>query len=108
YGDVASDPVEAIERVIERVKEREVSNLKRGLGGLASISSAAPFIGLFGTVIGIINAFRSLAQSGPGGLGAVSSGISEPLFTTATGLFVAIPAVMVFNYFTNGIEAFVV
>ncbi len=102
------DIVDAVNRAIERVKEREVSSLKRGLGGLASISSAAPFIGLFGTVIGIINAFRSMASSGQGGLGAVSAGISEALFTTATGLLVAIPAVMMFNYFTNSIEAFVV
>ena len=102
------DLVDAINRAIERVKEREVAGLKRGLGGLASISSAAPFIGLFGTVIGIINAFRSMAAAGQGGLGAVSKGISEALFTTATGLLVAIPAVMMFNYFTNAIEAFVV
>jgi len=102
------DIVDAVNRAIERVKEREVAGLKRGLGGLASISSAAPFIGLFGTVIGIINAFRSMANSGQGGLGAVSAGISEALFTTATGLLVAIPAVMMFNYFTNSIEAFVV
>jgi len=102
------DLVDAVNRAIERVKEREVAGLKRGLGGLASISSAAPFIGLFGTVVGIINAFRSMATSGAGGLGAVSAGISEALFTTATGLLVAIPAVMMFNYFTNSIEAFVV
>jgi biopolymer transport protein ExbB len=102
------DIVDAVNRAIERVKEREVAGLKRGLGGLASISSAAPFIGLFGTVVGIINAFRSMASSGQGGLGAVSAGISEALFTTATGLLVAIPAVMMFNYFTNAIEAFVV
>jgi biopolymer transport protein ExbB len=102
------DVVDAVNRAIDRVKEREVANLKKGLGGLASISSAAPFIGLFGTVVGIINAFRSMAQSGQGGLGAVSAGISEALFTTATGLLVAIPAVMAFNYFTNTIEAFVV
>ena len=102
------DLVDAINRAIERVKEREVAGLKRGLGGLASISSAAPFIGLLGTVIGIINAFSSMGSSGQGGLGAVSKGISEALFTTATGLFVAIPAVMMFNYFTNSIEAFVV
>jgi biopolymer transport protein ExbB/TolQ len=102
------DIVDAVNRAIERVKEREIANLKRGLGGLASIATAAPFIGLFGTVIGIINAFRSMASSGAGGLGAVSAGISEALFTTATGLLVAIPAVMMFNYFTNSIEAFVV
>ena len=102
------DVVDAVNRAIDRVKEREIANLKKGLGGLASISSAAPFIGLFGTVIGIINAFRSMAASGQGGLGSVSAGIAEALFTTAVGLAVAIPAVMVFNYFTNAIEAFVV
>ena len=102
------DSVEAVERVIERVKERENADLKRGLGGLASISSAAPFIGLFGTVIGIINAFRAMAASGQGGLGAVSAGISEALFTTAVGLVVAIPAVMLFNYFSTVIERFMV
>ncbi len=102
------DVVDAVNRAIDRVKEREVANMKKGLGGLASISSAAPFIGLFGTVIGIINAFRSMAASGQGGLGSVSAGIAEALFTTAVGLAVAIPAVMAFNYFTNAVEAFVV
>lgn len=102
------DAVEAVERVIDRTKEREVADLKRGLGGLASISSAAPFIGLFGTVIGIINAFRAMAATGQGGLGAVSAGISEALFTTAVGLLVAIPAVMTFNYFSTVIERYVV
>ena len=80
------DVVDAVNRAIDRVKEREIANLKKGLGGLASISSAAPFIGLFGTVIGIINAFQAMAASGQGGLGAVSAGISEALFTTAVGL----------------------
>jgi len=102
------DVVDAVNRVIDRAKEREVASLKKGLGGLASISSAAPFIGLFGTVVGIINAFRAMASTGQGGLGAVSAGIAEALFTTAAGLLVAIPAVMSFNYFTNTIESFVV
>jgi biopolymer transport protein ExbB len=102
------DVVDAVNRAIDRVKEREVANLKKGLGGLASISSAAPFIGLFGTVVGIINSFRQMAASGQGGLGSVSAGIAEALFTTAVGLVVAIPAVMAFNYFTNTIEEFVV
>ncbi len=102
------DVVDAVNRVLDRAKEREVASLKKGLGGLASISSAAPFIGLFGTVVGIINAFRAMAATGQGGLGAVSAGIAEALFTTAAGLLVAIPAVMSFNYFTNTIEAFVV
>src|SRR5262245_50939801 len=102
------DVVDAVNRAIDRVKEREVANMKRGLGGLGTISSGAPFIGLFGTVVGIINAFQAMAASGQGGLGAVSKGISEALVTTAAGLLVAIPAVMAYNYFTNTIEQFVV
>ena len=105
-GELDLDVVDAINRELARAKEIELASLKRGLGGLASISSAAPFIGLFGTVIGIINAFRSMAESGQGGLGAVSAGIAEALFTTATGLLVAIPAVMAFNYFNGRIEEF--
>ena len=102
------DVVDAVNRSIERVKEREIADLRRGLGGLATIASAAPFVGLFGTVVGIINAFRSMASSGQGGLAAVSAGISEALVTTAFGLLVAIPAVMVYNYFTNRVDDFVV
>ena len=102
------DLVDAVNRAIERTKEREIADLRRGLGGLATIASAAPFVGLFGTVVGIINAFRSMAQSGQGGLGAVSAGISEALVTTAFGLLVAIPAVMVYNYFTNRVDDFIV
>lgn len=104
--EVDLDVMDALQREITRVREGEAARLKRGLSGLASISSAAPFIGLLGTVIGIINAFQSMASSGQGGLGAVSAGISEALFTTATGLVVAIPALMAFNYFTHQIEAF--
>ena len=103
------DVVDAVNRAIDRVKEREIADLKRGLGGLATIASAAPFVGLFGTVVGIINAFRSMASGGgAGGLATVSAGISEALVTTAFGLFVAIPAVMVYNYFTNRVDDFVV
>jgi biopolymer transport protein ExbB len=107
-ADSDYDPVEAVERVIDRTKEREVADLKRGLGGLASISSAAPFIGLFGTVVGIINAFQAMAATGQGGLGSVSAGIAEALFTTAVGLMVAIPAVMSFNYFSTVIDRYTV
>ena len=77
-----------------------------GLGGLATIGSTAPFIGLFGTVVGILNAFQAIATQHTPGIGAVAGGISEALVTTAFGLFVAIPAVMTFNYFTNSVEAF--
>src|ERR1035441_6074073 len=78
----------------------------RGLGGLATIGSTAPFIGLLGTVVGILNAFKEISTQKATGLGAVAGGISEALVTTAIGLFVAIPAVMMFNYFTNKVEAF--
>jgi len=100
----SADLADALLRAVERTREREVADLRRGLGALASISSSAPFVGLFGTVVGIINAFRSMAASGQGGLGAVSGGIAEALFTTAAGLLVAIPAVMTFNYLTGAID----
>ncbi len=102
------DIVDLVNRSIERVKEREIADLRRGLGGLASIASAAPFVGLFGTVVGIINAFTSMASSGQGGLASVSGGIAEALVVTAFGLAVAIPAVLLYNYFTGRVEEFVV
>jgi biopolymer transport protein ExbB/biopolymer transport protein TolQ len=80
--------------------------LKAGLGVLATIGSTGPFIGLFGTVAGIINAFRNIAATGSGGMSVVSGGIAEALVTTALGIFVAIPAVVAFNHFTGKIENF--
>lgn len=100
------DMVDAVNRALERVKERETANLRRGLGGLATIASAAPFVGLFGTVVGVINAFQAL--KGGGGLDIIGPGISEALVTTAVGLAVAVPAAMLFNYFTGRVENFVV
>ena len=82
------------------------AEMKKGLGNLATISTTAPFIGLFGTVMGIIHAFQGMAISGSGGLGAVSAGIAEALATTAFGLFVAIPAVWLYNYFLNKVDRF--
>ncbi len=82
------------------------AELKRGVSGLATIASSAPFVGLFGTVAGIINAFQGISTQKSTGLGAVAGGISEALVTTAIGLFVAVPAVWAFNYFTGRIEAF--
>ena len=82
------------------------AELERGLAGLATVGSTAPFVGLLGTVIGIIDAFQKIQENGATGLKAVSGGISEALVTTALGLFVAIPAVMMFNYFTAKIKAF--
>lgn len=101
-----SDPevVEAAARAVDRAALLTTADFKRGIGTLATIATTAPFIGLFGTVIGIINAFQGMAATGSGGIGAVSAGISEALVTTAFGLFVAIPAAWMFNYFTGRIE----
>lgn len=100
------DIVASARRAIERETLMTTAELKKGLGNLATISTTAPFVGLFGTVIGIINAFRGMAISGSGGLGAVSAGIAEALATTAFGLFVAVPAVWMYNYFLNKVERF--
>lgn len=96
--------VEAASRAVERATLMTTSDFKRGIGGLATIATTTPFIGLFGTVIGIINAFRGMATTGSGGIGAVSAGIAEALVATALGLGVAIPAAWMFNYFTGKIE----
>jgi biopolymer transport protein ExbB/TolQ len=103
---VGHDMIEAAERAIEREALVTTADMKKGLSGLATIGTTAPFIGLFGTVIGIINAFRGMALTGSGGIAAVSAGIAEALVTTALGLFVAIPAVWMFNIFMNNIERF--
>ncbi len=103
------DPVASLELVTSAVRDsmsETLIQLKRGLGFLATIGSTAPFIGLFGTVIGIINAFRSIAATGSGGMSVVSGGIAEALVSTALGIFVAIPAVVAFNTFTGKIETF--
>ena len=80
--------------------------MKKGLGALATIGSTAAFVGLFGTVFGIITAFSGMAKTGSGGLGAVAAGIAEALVTTAAGIAVAIIAVVLFNYFQNKLERF--
>jgi biopolymer transport protein ExbB/TolQ len=98
------DVIAAVNRAIDRSSLRTVTDLRRGLGSLATIGSTAPFVGLLGTVAGIITAFQAMAATGSGGLGSVSAGIAEALVTTAFGLLVAIPAVMFFNYFTNRVE----
>jgi biopolymer transport protein ExbB/TolQ len=105
-GAVTPEQIEASKRALERSEAIVHAKLKRGLGGLATIGSTAPFIGLFGTVVGILNAFQQIATQKTSGIGAVAGGISEALVTTAFGLLVAIPAVMTFNYFTNKVEAF--
>ena len=105
-GAITEEQIESSKRALERSEAIVHSKLKRGLGGLATIGSTAPFIGLLGTVIGILNAFQQIATQKTSGIGAVAGGISEALVTTAFGLVVAIPAVMTFNYFTNKVEAF--
>ncbi len=105
-GAITEEQVESSKRALERSEAIVHAKLKKGLGGLATIGSTAPFIGLLGTVIGILNAFQSIAASKTSGIGQVAGGISEALVTTAFGLLVAIPAVMTFNYFTNKVEAF--
>src|SRR5436190_129937 len=105
-SDIPGEEIEASKRALERAEAIVHAELKRGISGLATIGSTAPFVGLFGTVVGIINAFKQISTEKSTGLGAVSGGISEALVTTAIGLFVAIPAVWMYNYFTGKLEAF--
>ena len=105
-SDIPGEDIEASRRALERAEAIVHAELKRGVSSLATIGSTAPFVGLFGTVVGIMHAFQEISTSKSTGIGAVAGGISEALITTAVGLFVAIPAVWVFNYFSNRIEAF--
>src|SRR5579883_467653 len=105
-SDIPGEDIEASRRALERAEAIVHAELKRGVSSLATIGSTAPFVGLFGTVVGIMHAFQQISTSRSTGIGAVAGGISEALVTTAIGLFVAIPAVWMFNYFTNRIEAF--
>ena len=100
------DVVDSVNRSLERVKEREIASLRKGLSGLATIASIAPFVGLLGTVIGIISAFGLLKKGG--GIEVIGPAIAEALIATAFGLFVAIPAAMGYNYFTGRVENMVV
>jgi biopolymer transport protein ExbB/TolQ len=95
--------LDALDRVTRGARLATLGRLRRGMGLLATVGSTAPFVGLFGTVVGIINAFRQMAQAGHGGLGVVSAGIAEALVATAAGLLVAIPALWLFNYLTQRI-----
>ena len=104
--EIPGDKIEASQRALDRASAIVHAELERGLSGLATIGSTAPFVGLLGTVIGIIDAFREIQGQNATGISAVAGGISEALVTTALGLTVAIPAVMMFNYFTTKIKAF--
>jgi len=114
-GARAGDPIEieilihGITRTMDRARKREIAGLQRGLPVLATIASSAPFVGLFGTVFGIITAFQQMAdpaKGGGGGLASVSAGIAEALLTTAVGLAVAIGAVWFYNFFVTRLEQF--
>ena len=100
------DVVDSVRRAIQRASALTAADLKKGMGILATIGSTAVFVGLLATTLGVINAFQGIAQTGSGGLGAVSGGISEALVGTAVGLFVAIPAVWFYNYLTGRVEYF--
>jgi len=100
------DLVDTVRRAIQRATALTANDLKKGVASLATIGATAPFVGLLGTVVGIINAFQGIATSGSGGLAAVSAGISEALVETALGLVVAIPAVWFYNYLSGRIEYF--
>jgi len=106
HGEDPASRVEMVSHALERSTALTLADLRQGLAGLATIGSTAPFIGLFGTVVGIVHAFRGIAAAGSGGMSAVSGGIAEALIATALGLLVAIPAVVAFNYFASRIERF--
>lgn len=97
---------ELARRAMTRRADSISSDLRRGMSVLASVGSTAPFVGLFGTVVGIINAFHGIAATGSGGLAAVSAGIAEALVVTALGLGVAIPSVLLFNSLSTRIDRF--
>ena len=103
-GSVTVSDINTAERAVEREMLMELVQLKRGLAVLATVGATAPFVGLLGTTIGIINSFTAMAASGGGGLASIGGGISEALATTALGLLVAIPAVWAYNYFQTKID----
>jgi biopolymer transport protein ExbB/biopolymer transport protein TolQ len=105
-ADIPGEDIEASRRALERAEAITHAELKRGVSVLATIAASAPFVGLFGTVVGIINAFKGISTEKSTGLGAVAGGISEALVATAIGLVVAGPAVWAFNYFTSKLEGF--
>jgi len=100
------DVLDTVRRAIQRAAALTGSDMQKGVAALATIGSTAPFVGLLGTVIGVINAFQGIGASGSAGIGAVSVGISEALVETALGLVVAIPAVWFYNYLTGRVEYF--
>ena len=103
-SQVTAGDINSAERAVERQMLILLSELKRGLGVIATVGATAPFVGLLGTVAGIVNSFMGMAAGGAGGLAGISAGIAEALITTGFGLVVAIPAVWLYNYFQTKIE----
>lgn len=101
----ASFPLENVERAMRKAANEEVAMMENYLSFLATTGSATPFIGLFGTVWGIMNAFSGIAAVGSATLATVAPGIAEALIATAAGLAAAIPSVMAYNYFLNRVRA---
>ena len=95
--------ISSVQRLIDLNSIEQVAKFRRGLGVLATIGATAPFVGLLGTTMGVVNAFQGMSTGG-GGLEAITAGIAEALITTAFGLFVALPAVWLYNYFINRID----
>jgi len=95
----------AAREAMQRATMREIDRLERGLTSLATLGNISPFVGLFGTVIGVMRAFEAISQAGSGGIGTVSAGIAEALVATAAGLFVAIPAVAAYNHFVSRVKS---
>jgi len=100
------EQIETAQRGCNRASNIFTQELKRGTNVLATIATSSPFIGLFGTIFGIINAFRGMAVTGSGGIGAVSQGIAEALITTAFGIGVAIIALWCYNFLTARIDVY--
>jgi biopolymer transport protein ExbB/biopolymer transport protein TolQ len=103
-GSVTVSDINSAERAVERNMLVEIVSLKRGLAILATVGSTSPFVGLLGTVVGIINAFSAMATSGSAGINAIIVPIAEALIATGLGLGVAIPAVWAYNYFQTKID----
>src|SRR5919106_145852 len=107
-SDISGDEIDASKRALQRAIAIKTAEFKRGLSGLATIGSTAPFVGLFGTVFGIINAFTGMKSAESAGIGAVAGGIAEALIATAIGLGVAVPPGWAVNYFSGQVDGLII
>lgn len=103
-ADLTPADLASVQRVIELNTLEQLTLFRRGLSILATTGATAPFVGLLGTTVGVVNAFQGMANAGSAGMAAISAGISEALITTAIGIGVALPGVWLYNYFLNRIE----